>query len=94
MFQNICLPLAIAVVFSLGHAIKLDLDNSEYIKEVTILENLFANNHEDIQKYLDLSDYRPNRTFVDISGEQQIDPAIFRDEILGVVSPVRFLYNF
>lgn len=42
---------------------KIELDRENDLDNVQILENLFWNNKENINKYLDLSDYRANGTF-------------------------------
>lgn len=43
--------------------VKIKLDTTNPIDNVQILENLFWNNNEDINDYLDLSDYRLNGSF-------------------------------
>lgn len=86
MFRNISLLITIAALFSLNEAVKLDLEEDEYINSASLLEQLFANNHEDIQQYFDLSDYRPNTTYVEIDDEEHVDPVVYRNETFGVVS--------
>lgn len=78
-------------------AVKIDLGNDEEINSVKLLDNLFANNKENINEYLDLSDYRENQTFVDFDVDIVVDAfnktALFETVFGGVVSIVR-IKNF
>lgn len=45
-------------------AVKIEFDTENGIENARILENIFRNNKDDINEYLDLSEYRANGSYV------------------------------
>lgn len=68
--------------------VKIKLDTTNAIDNVQILENLFWNNDEDINDYLDLSDYRSNGSFTSTltQGETENVTLLEEEAFSGFVS--------
>lgn len=75
-------------------ALKIEhLEEIEHIKSAELLDYLFANNDEDINNYLDLSDYRANRTLNVIRQEMETTYKVPRDNEPAVSSPPTYLLH-
>lgn len=74
--------------------VKIKLDTANGIDNVQILENLFWNNNEDINDYLDLSEYRSNGSFAfkPTQDEAENVTTLEGEAFSGAVSTCSYLY--